>query len=97
MCLMRPGSDSAAAIDRVVQRDQAKLRARASRKQESSVENLVRRCDQILKCSRAICNPCASLNNAAVGAQRRHVTWLVEEPDAFPLIEKCAQVFGRVN
>ena len=29
----------------------------ASRKQESNVENMVRRCDQILKCKRAICNP----------------------------------------
>jgi hypothetical protein len=37
----------------------------------------------------------ARLNNSAVCAQRLHVTWLIEKPDPFPLIEKRAQILGR--
>jgi hypothetical protein len=33
------------------------------------------------------------LNDAAVRTERRHVAWLIEEPDAFPFIEKRTQVF----
>ncbi len=35
------------------------------------------------------------LDNPAVDAEGRQVAGLIEEPDAFPVVEEQAQVFGR--
>lgn len=36
----------------------------------------------------------AILDDAAVDANRRHVTRLVQEPEAFPFVDNLAEIFG---